>query len=323
MAKQTINIGTVANDGTGDSVRTGGDKINDNFNEIYTAFGDGSSLNDIVTDTTFQSTLANTNTYIAATALADRQALANTNAFIKSQLANTNLAISDRLQVANAAVYLQVANSTTFLNKTSEVAHSITASVAIDSTSATSGVHISNGAIEVYSATGSPSYIDFYCEVSNAHRTRVQSAAHSDYAGNVTLTLPVNTGTLVGTASNNDFTSTNQMRLGAPVKTTTANAYTLAIADAGFYHRLNYANTSESGSTTVGITIPANSTTAIPIGSEYLFVRTGSNSAFQFANAAGVVVNSDGGKLRVQYQWQSAVCKKVGTDEWDIIGNLV
>ena len=44
MAKQTINIGTVANDGTGDSVRTGGDKINDNFNEIYTALGDGNSL---------------------------------------------------------------------------------------------------------------------------------------------------------------------------------------------------------------------------------------------------------------------------------------
>jgi hypothetical protein len=318
MAKQTINIGTVANDGTGDSVRTGGDKINDNFNEIYTAFGDGSSLNDIVTDTTFQSTLANTNSYIGAVETREAAHTANTLA----QLANTNLAISDRLQVANAAVYLQVANSTTFLNKTSEVAHSVTANVAIDSTSATSGVHISNGAIEVYSATGSPSYIDFYCEVSNAHRTRVQSAAHSDYAGNVTLTLPVNTGTLVGTASNNDFTSTNQMRLGAPVKTTTANAYTLAIADAGFYHRLNYANTSESGSTTVGITIPANSTTAIPIGSEYLFVRTGSNSAFQFANAAGVVVNSDGGKLRVRYQWQSAVCKKVATDEWDIIGNL-
>ena len=35
MAKQTINLGTVANDGTGDSLRVGGDKINDNFNEIY------------------------------------------------------------------------------------------------------------------------------------------------------------------------------------------------------------------------------------------------------------------------------------------------
>ena len=44
MAIQTIGIGTVADDGTGDSLRAAGDKINDNFNEIYTALGDGSTL---------------------------------------------------------------------------------------------------------------------------------------------------------------------------------------------------------------------------------------------------------------------------------------
>ena len=37
MAKQTINIGTSANDGQGDPLRTAMDKINDNFDEIYTA----------------------------------------------------------------------------------------------------------------------------------------------------------------------------------------------------------------------------------------------------------------------------------------------
>lgn len=36
MAQQTINIGTSANDGTGDPLRTAFDKINDNFNELYT-----------------------------------------------------------------------------------------------------------------------------------------------------------------------------------------------------------------------------------------------------------------------------------------------
>ena len=36
MAKQTINIGTVANDGTGDTVRDAFDKVNDNFTELYT-----------------------------------------------------------------------------------------------------------------------------------------------------------------------------------------------------------------------------------------------------------------------------------------------
>ena len=44
MAIQTIGIGTVADDGTGDSLRAAGDKINDNFSEIYTALGDGSTL---------------------------------------------------------------------------------------------------------------------------------------------------------------------------------------------------------------------------------------------------------------------------------------
>lgn len=40
MAKQTINIGTNANDGTGDPLRTAFQKINDNFAELY---GDDSS----------------------------------------------------------------------------------------------------------------------------------------------------------------------------------------------------------------------------------------------------------------------------------------
>ena len=44
MAKQTINIGSIADDGTGTTVRAGGDLINDNFNEIYTELGDGSTL---------------------------------------------------------------------------------------------------------------------------------------------------------------------------------------------------------------------------------------------------------------------------------------
>jgi hypothetical protein len=39
MAKQDLNIGSLANDGTGDTLRDGGDKIKDNFNELYTALG--------------------------------------------------------------------------------------------------------------------------------------------------------------------------------------------------------------------------------------------------------------------------------------------
>ena len=55
MAKQTLNIGSSANDGTGTTIRDGGDLINDNFNEIYNKIGDGTDLHDLtfpnVTDT--------------------------------------------------------------------------------------------------------------------------------------------------------------------------------------------------------------------------------------------------------------------------------
>ena len=46
MAKQVINIGTVANDGTGDTVRDAFDKVNDNFTELYSDdAGDVNSVN--------------------------------------------------------------------------------------------------------------------------------------------------------------------------------------------------------------------------------------------------------------------------------------
>ena len=48
MAKQTVGIGSAANDGTGDTLRIGADKINDNFNEIYNALGNGTALTDII-----------------------------------------------------------------------------------------------------------------------------------------------------------------------------------------------------------------------------------------------------------------------------------
>ena len=44
MSKQIIGIGASANDNTGDTLRAGGDKINDNFNEVYGAIGNGTDV---------------------------------------------------------------------------------------------------------------------------------------------------------------------------------------------------------------------------------------------------------------------------------------
>ena len=51
MAQQTINIGSSANDGTGDPLRTAFDKINDNFTELY---GSTAEANDLIEDSTPQ-----------------------------------------------------------------------------------------------------------------------------------------------------------------------------------------------------------------------------------------------------------------------------
>ena len=44
MAKQSINLGSTANDGGGTTLRAGGDIVNDNFSELYTALGNGTAL---------------------------------------------------------------------------------------------------------------------------------------------------------------------------------------------------------------------------------------------------------------------------------------
>ena len=44
MTRQVLNRGTIANDGTGDTLRTASLKIEQNFQEIYNKLGDGASL---------------------------------------------------------------------------------------------------------------------------------------------------------------------------------------------------------------------------------------------------------------------------------------
>ena len=50
MTRQDINIGSAANDGTGDTLRSAGSKINSNFQELYLQFGgDSDVLSSLIT----------------------------------------------------------------------------------------------------------------------------------------------------------------------------------------------------------------------------------------------------------------------------------
>ena len=68
------------------------------------------------------------------------------------------------------------------------------------------GVSITQGGISIKN-NGTQSYVDFYCEVSNAHYARLQAPAHSAFSGNVTVTLPAATTTLVGTNTTQTLTN--------------------------------------------------------------------------------------------------------------------
>ena len=64
---------------------------------------------------------------------------------------------------------------------------------------------VSAGIIDIRNG-GTASQIRLYCESSNSHYVSLQSAAHSAYSGNATLTLPASSDTLVGRATTDTLT---------------------------------------------------------------------------------------------------------------------
>ena len=92
----------------------------------------------------------------------------------------TGVASTDNIQTATDATFLanvNISGITTLANTN------------------ISGITTATNKIEVRSDDGSEGRIDFYCEVSNAHYTRIQAAPHASYAGNATVVLPNSSGT--------------------------------------------------------------------------------------------------------------------------------
>jgi len=192
MAKQTINIGTVADDGTGSTIRAGGDLINDNFNEIYSKIGDGSDLHSL----TFPNA---TDTVVAR----------NTTDTLTNKTLDAGI-ISTSLDMNGTELILDADADTSITADTDDQ---------IDiKIGGNDRITLQSGIVDLKN-DGSESQIKLYCEVGNAHYTQIQASPHANYGGgSVTVVVPAVAGTLAlkptttnatGDGSTQAFTLTN------------------------------------------------------------------------------------------------------------------
>ena len=233
MAYQEIEIGTAANDGTGDTLRVGGDKVNDNFSEIYTLLGTGTALTSGISATASIVSLGSP-TITGVASFADGSAGApsitntgdaNTGIFFS---AADQVAISTggtaRLTVSSTAATfagnVAIADAGTIGNATTAAAVTIEADGDIV---LSDDLYISGGLLDLKNE-GSVSQIKLYCESSNAHAQTLQSAPHSAASSSVCV-LPTLSGTLVGSGDSGTVTGTMLATI------TTANKIGLAAID--------------------------------------------------------------------------------------------
>ena len=73
---------------------------------------------------------------------------------------------------------------------------------------------LNSGILDVKNG-GTASVVRLYCETNNAHYSELKADAHSNFSGNVTLTLPVATGTLVGTGNLTAIVTTGALNSGS------------------------------------------------------------------------------------------------------------
>lgn len=106
--------------------------------------------------------------------------------------------------------------------------------------------------------------------------------------------------------SNNTTVTTNAQ---------TGTTYTLAISDAGRVVELNNASA-------ITLTVPNNSTVAIPIGARIDLLQTGAGQV-TISPAGSVTVNAKGAATKITGQWSAATLIKRSTNTWVLIGDVV
>ena len=221
MAYQALGLGTTANDGTGDSLRTGGDKVNDNFVEVYTKLGDGTTLTaDTVTLLTASQTL--TNKTLTSPTITGTGAIAGVFTGNVTGNADTATALAAAVNIAgksfdgsaaitiastdlsDSASLVTAASTTTFTNKT------LTAPIVGGDITTASGNLSVDTATQIVEIKGDGSSVEGQIKLNchaNSHGQTIKPQPHSAGVTNVSLLPAGASSTLVSLVSTDTLTN--------------------------------------------------------------------------------------------------------------------
>ena len=122
-------------------------------------------------------------------------------------------------------------------------------------------------------------------------------------------TKQVFTANQILTAAQMNAVATAMIAINAQVAT-----YTAVLTDDGKLITMSVA-------TANNFTVPPNSSVAFGIGTQLNIAQLGAGTTTIVAGA-GVTLNSDGAKLKVNAQYAVATCVKTDTNTWFVVGNL-
>jgi len=193
MAYQAVGIGTVADDGTGDSLRIGADKVNDNFVEIYTALGNGSDICSGISSTatvvTLGSPVINTPTITGAVGGTQTSATITT---LANTTLNTTTVVAGTMTVAAGSI-TDSSGEITFVNENLV-------------TTGTLGAGTTTlGALTCDTITSTGATIVFEGATDDGSETTLTV---TDPTADRTITFPDATGTVLTTGDTNSVTGT-------------------------------------------------------------------------------------------------------------------
>jgi len=212
MAKQTIGIGSAANDGTGDPLRTGFSKVNDNFNEVYSSYTMTGKLT--VGNSSVNTTVSNTGGIVTANSLATTTAnnsviqIANSSG--TSNLTPTALKVGANVTLNQSSLF--IGNSTV---------NSISNSSFIKIANSTSSANLSATSLSMGISTVNTTAVAIGSNVS------VNSSAIS--VGNSSVNLVMTSAGFTGNIALGNLVVTGNLTVNGTV--TTVNTATLDVAD--------------------------------------------------------------------------------------------